>query len=276
MKPVSLMRILTASVGWSLSVHAAQITNESFTAGSNGWVGLVGGLNPSAEWQFTGQVARLEIFEGPAEFSTTATLKDSPSASGGAFTGNYDAASVALIGFRILSDNPNIDTNLPLSNVDTVLLSWLGGTSRYFRAFSIPQSETGLWHNFAVSLDSYELGGWTVASGSKSNFPVARQSVSNLIFSFSRRGALAQTYLVDDIFIDRLPAATAMEAGGSTGLVTWSYLRSNTAYRVERADQSTNLVWSTLETLTATGTTHVSSDPALDTNLFRVYRMVIQ
>lgn len=276
MKIVSLMRILTASVGWSLSVHAAQITNESFTAGSNGWLGTIGGLNPSGEWQFTGQVARLDFFEGPAEFSTTGTLKDSPTASGGSFSGNYDAVSVALIGFRILTDNPNVDTNLPLSNVDTVLLSWLGGTSRYFRTFSIPQAQTGVWHNFAVSLDSYELGGWTVSSGSKENFPTARQSVSNLIFSFSRRGALAQSFLIDDIFIDRLPAATAIRDAGATGLVTWSYLRSNTAYRVERADQSTNLVWSTLETLTATGATHVTVDPALDTNLYRVYRMVIE
>lgn len=71
-------------------------------------------------------------------------------ASGGAITGNYDAAGIELIGFRFFSA-----TELPSS----VHLE-LGGTTTSFQTIFYP-SVTGVWQTFAASLQSVELGGWT-------------------------------------------------------------------------------------------------------------------
>ena len=74
------------------------------------------------------------------------------------------------------------------------------------------------------------------------------------------------------MFLDRLPAASAMQALENTNLITWSYLRSNETYRVESA--AALGTWTTGVTFQATGVTHVTADPADDGPRF--YRINMQ
>ena len=97
--------LLAGWMVWAVDLPAAQPTNESFTAGASGWAGTTGStpFGETGVWSFTGGAARVLFFNPGFPVPDSATLSNTPTASGGAFTGNYDQAGINLIGFSVLA-----------------------------------------------------------------------------------------------------------------------------------------------------------------------------
>lgn len=218
---------------------SAQITTEQFNAGAGGWQGSSLG---TGAWTFTGGAARVNFADtGFIALPDVGTLSNLPTASGGSFTGNYDAAGIELIGFRFFSA-----TELPSS----VRLELGGATSVYQKIFY--PSVTGVWQTLAASLQSVELGGWTNVFGPTTDFAAVRQNVKYVTIKVDRAGATNRQHGIDDIFLDRLPAAGAVTAStGAYFSLRWDYLRTGQAYRVESSSEVTG-TWVLAQTLTAT------------------------
>ena len=248
----------------AVSSRAAVATTEQFTAGANGWDGasdLGSGI-----WIFTGSVARLNYVDiGPMPFPDPARMTNTPTASGGAFTGDYDAAGIGLFGFKYFAE---------ASSAGNLSVSWSGSSSTYFRILTT--TPTGVWTSVSFSLASFQGGGWSLFNGSVSDFANARKSVSNIIIRFQRAGPGEHNYYIDDLFIEWLPKASSLGVSGSNNLVTWDFVRSNRTYRVEGSTNLLTGTWDLIESITPTGATHVTVDPGVSTNAARFYRMLPQ
>lgn len=246
--------------------QAAQITTEQFSAGANGWTGTVSlslGF-PAGEWAFNSGAARLTLYDngGFPSFASGA-LRLTAAASSGAFTGNYDTAGIEVIGFRILAENWT-GTN--------VLVRWGGSTSEYQRLVAITQ--TGVWQTVAFSLARADLVNWTVFNGSISDFEAARADVKSFKIEITQDSGFEENYQIDDVFVDRLPAALALGAGSNGLQVNWQHLRTGFSYRVESATSLTPPNWTSVTSLVATASvfqaTHETAQPA------QSYRMVLE
>lgn len=234
--PLSMGLVFFASVSTGSS---AQITTEQFNAGAGGWQGS---SSFGGTWTFTGGAARVTFPDtGFVAIPDVGTLSNLPSASGGSFTGNFEAAGIELIGFRFFSA-----TETP-SSVRLVL----GGPTSVYQTVFYP-SGTGVWQTLAASLQSVQMGGWTNLNGPETDFEQVRQNVKYVAIRVDRAGATARMHGIDDVFLDRLPAAgsLAVSTGGLLSLRA-DYLRSNTAYQVEAAPEVTG-TWSLAQTLVAT------------------------
>ncbi len=254
-----------ASYSWSISggtITAGSGTRTiTFTAGANGWTGTTSGFN--SEWTMEPGQARLTFYDsGGFPNPDVGSFSNTVTASGGAFTGDYAQASIALLGFRLRAED------VPLTNFS---LRWGGSTSVFQRFFTIGQ--TGVWKTFAASLASPELGGWSVLQGSTADFHQACADVRFVALRLQSGSGFEHSFLLDEFFLARLPAATAIQSAGASNLITWSYLRSNETYRMESADTATG-PWSPGSTITATGTTHLATEPA--SNTLRLYRITLR
>lgn len=235
--PLVMELVFLASV---MPAPSAQITTEQFSAGANGWQGS--SAYGTGSWVFTGGAARVNFSDtGFISLPDVATLSNLTTGSGGSFTGNYDTAGVELIGFSFLSN-----TSMPAS-VGIVL----GGPTTVYQRIYYP-TQTGVWHTFAASLKSVELGGWTNLQGPITDFDQVRQNVKYVNIRVERAGATARQYLIDNIFIDRLPAAGSL-AASTGGLVSLraDYLRTNLSYQIQSSPEVTG-TWSLAQTMVAT------------------------
>jgi hypothetical protein len=222
------------------SVFSASIGMETFSAGALGWNGSVtlGG----GGWSFTGGVARITFVDTtPVPIPDTGVLSNTPPASSGIFTGNYDAAGVEMIAFRVMAP-----TELPSG----VVLVWGGSTAVFQRQFFITQ--TGVWVTCAASLADVDAGPWTVNQGAAENFDAARQDVRFVSVRIQRSGTAAQTYFIDDLVVDALPAGAAPPVfSGEAVTMRWDHLQTNVAYRLESATELDG-AWTVEQHLTAT------------------------
>jgi hypothetical protein len=244
MKHVGAFVLMALSLGGALSLSAAQPTNESFTAGANGWVGSAQSpFGTFAFWSFTGGAARV-LFTNPGfAIPENATLSNAPAASGGAFTGNYEQAGINLIGFSVLA--PQVVPS------GFVILEWSGSTSLYQRGFTM--TATGVWHRFTASLADTERDRWTTLQGSIDDFAAARQSVSRVTIRISRNGLPDHQFVIDDLYLVGEPEARALEAGAGDTLTTrWQALNAGVSYQVQSAPAVTG-VWAAAQSFVATG-----------------------
>lgn len=254
-----LLAAMMLSAGMTAPVFPAAITTETFNAGADGWDGSVA---LSGSWTFTGGVAQAIFDDIGVPFPDTAVLSNQPSAASAAFTGNYDAVGIELIGFRFRAP-----THLP----SDVVLSWGGSTSVFQRSF--PVAQTGVWYTFAASLASAALGGWTNASGSLTDFETARQQVKFVAIRISRAGSTERRYQIDDVFLDRLPVGGGFSVGASDLSLQWSSLRSGMTYRVEGTTNLLATPWSALDTFAASNATQQTTVPG--TNAIQFLRLTI-
>ena len=223
-----------------LTAPSAQITTEQFNAGAGGWQGSVAA--GAGSWTFTGGAARVNFANTGFPVPFAGTLSNTPSASGGSFTGDFEAAGIELIGFNFFTA-----TSLPSS----VMLSIGGATSVYQRLFY--PAQTGVWQTFAASLQSAESGGWINPQGPPADFEGVLQNVKYVTIQVDRdANEVARQYVIDDIFLDRLPAAGGLgvATGGLLSLRA-DYLRSNTTYQVQASPEVTG-TWVLAQTLVAT------------------------
>ena len=243
---------LACPCAWAASAHV-----ETFSSGTAGW-SQAGSLQLAA----TNQSLRgLFVAQGvpmPEIGSFVATNVSS----GGAFTGDYDAAGIRLIGFSFMAQNV-----LP----SAALLRWQGPTSSFFRSFASVVTTTGVWYRFAFSLASKDAGKWV--GGSDIAFAESMLAVQGLEIQLTRAGMAAQRYYVDDVFVDALPWGSVGTASPTGGLpVVWSSLRPNVAYVVQTAEQPSNS-WNYAGNFVATNTTQAWPDFTA-TNHQRVYRLL--
>ena len=97
--PLSMGLVFLASVSTGSS---AQITTEQFNAGAGGWQGS---SSFGGTWTFTGGAARVTCPDtGYIAIPEVGRRSNLPTASGGAFTGNFEAAGIELIGFSFFAD----------------------------------------------------------------------------------------------------------------------------------------------------------------------------
>lgn len=234
--------LLRALLPWLLAsapVSAASYTTETFSAGAGGWQGS--SELGTGSWTYTGGVAKLTFSDtGFVAIPDVGSLSNNGTASGGAFTGNYVAAGIEVMGFRFLSN-----TDMPSS----VRLHLVGPTSEYRRIFY--PSQTGVWVTLAASLASAEAGGWDRIGGPNTDFLNVLQDVRRVSIKVDRAGSTVRQYFMDEIFLGRRPAASAM-AMGTQGLVAVQVdsLQSNVTYRVEAAPDVTG-TWSSVYTFDA-------------------------
>jgi hypothetical protein len=236
--------LMALGLCWTINLSAAQPTNESFTAGANGWAGSSQSpFGTFAFWSFTGGAARV-LFTNPGfAIPESATLSNTPTASGGAFTGNYDQVGINLIGFSVLA--PQV---LPSG---FIILEWSGSTSLYQRGFTM--TATGVWHRFTASLADTERDRWTTLQGSIDDFAAARQSVSRVTIRISRNGLPDHQFVIDDLYLVGEPEAREVVAGGGDTLSTrWQALNAGVTYQVESAPAVTG-VWAAAQSFVATG-----------------------
>ena len=94
--------LFMAAFGW-MTTKAASVYTETFTVGSNGWHWIP----PSSYWQgsITGGYASVTAnpFTGFPPVFNRAILSstNTPVVSGGAFTGDYQVAQIARMGFNL-------------------------------------------------------------------------------------------------------------------------------------------------------------------------------
>ncbi len=218
---------------------SAQITTEQFNAGAGGWQGSMFG---NGAWTFTGGSARITFTNEVIPWPYVGTLSNLPTASGGSFTGNFDAAGIEIIGFRFFSAS---------TNPSSVRLELGGPTSSYQKTFF--PNVTGVWQTLVVSLQSVALGGWSNLQGNVGAFVSVRQNVKYVAIKVDRAAVVDLTHHgIDDIFLDRLPVVRSLTPfTGAIFALQGDYLRTNETYRIEA---TTNLTseWSSVASMVAT------------------------
>lgn len=252
--------VLLLGVGIICCTEAATPYTESFASSLSGWTnsGLI-------TWTPNSGMLRAIFPVAPGPPAGTASLNSSPAASGGAFTGDYVAADILLMGFSFKADNV-----LP----DLLIIEWYGGTNSVYRELKGNILATGSWYRFAFSLSSAAEGGW-FTSVDADTFAVMQTNVTSLSIKLEGSSdSLAPRYWLDDVFIDRgHQAGQIRPTTNGYGEVTWNYVRSNYTYRLEYAD-ALAAGWSTAAVVTATSTNLVSS-VSLTNAANRAFRLVL-
>jgi len=268
----STCALLVIFCAFSCPSHAAQVYTESFAAGSNGWHWI----KPVGNWEavFTNGVARIGMRPvsqpNPTQFVVLSSTNN-PVVSGGAFTGDYETASIQLIGFSFFA------FNLVSDSLNTVDLQWGNSSNAYVKLFTPIQ--TGVWHRFRADISSYDRGGWTTLYGSETNFASTRRNVEFVQIKFFGAdtiltGSRTNVYLIDDIYIDYLHgSSSSMTSASNTPQIVWNNLRTNEVYRVEASPDLVVPQWDVITTITAQTSTVATDYPT--TNDYRFFRMVM-
>jgi len=251
-----LLGLISLSV-WPL--YAAQQTNESFSTGvNNGWVGT---LTDTGNWRFTNGVAQLTFSPVLIPGPTAGMISNNTSA---AFTGNYEAADINLIGFNYITATGSIPSEVVLS---------FGGNSNVYNATFSP-SQTGVWYSFSAPLtDDPADGGWILVSGYYTNFAAVRRDVKFVAITIKRAGVSNEIHRIDNILLGRQPSAVALAVTETNAALAWIDLKTNQLYHVEATRDILSEPWQFLESFTATSSVYIAN--YADTNTPRFLRMVI-
>lgn len=182
------------------------------------------------------------------------------------FIGDYLAAGIELVGFdfnavNVIPVSARVELTGRIGEIETDYVA------RFFHNSLI---RTNVWHSFRYRLTSPSDGNWSFGT---TNFFKIMTNVVSLQVQISRSGESAQTYLLDNIFIDALPAGGGATAASNTPQIVWNNLRTNEVYRVEASPDLVVPEWTVIATITAQTSTVTTDYPA--TNDYRFFRMVM-
>ena len=235
----------------SLPARAASLYTETFSGNTGGWqspplsslilTNLVSGGNPGGCLQGTISGAFL-----PFQTAFIAT----GSAASVSFLGNYTEADAQLLGFDIYALVGGDQTNIS-ATIKIVLDS---GSIRFQSVLNSFITETAVWYKVRLPLITADAGGWTNVVGEYSNYSNILTNITRVAVEVPGLSAPAiRIYRLDNIFLDRLPAAVDVSAVTTGAYVSlrWDYLRTGQAYRVESSSEVTG-TWVLAQTLTAT------------------------
>jgi hypothetical protein len=263
------LSLLAAIMCSPAASHAASRYTETFTSTDDGWLArdptimsvtnVATGGNPDGALQ--GFFPAEPPPPTPPPGSAAAFLANGGGLSSN-FMGDYHPQDILLFGF---------DFN-PVNQLPTSFDFFIRGGSSTFlnRSFFDLLAATNTWHSFRFSFRALD-GAWF---GSTNQVGTLIANVTSIVFEVSRNGPLSQTYLLDNIFLDALPAG----GGGATSAsnapqIVWNNLRTNEVYRVEASPDLVVPQWTVITTITAQTSTVATDYPA--TNDYRFFRMVM-
>lgn len=244
----------------ALAGEAAAPDTATFDADAEGWT-----TSGSPAWSAVSGLVQAAFapvgFPSPGE---NGAMQATNGASGGAFTGDYAAAAIERAGFDFLALS---------TNPSSLTIEWIGGTNTYYRDFTAQLGSPGSWFRLEIDFSSRAAGGWGGGPADEAVFAASRSQVTRFTVRIARRGTAGQTYQIDNVFLDRRPAASAIAPPGPDPVVTWTNLRtvaeSRAApplYRIESTpDLLTN--WSSAASFQATGRVQALSVPLAESAL---------
>jgi hypothetical protein len=263
---LSLLAVLMCSPAAS---HAASRYTETFTSTDDGWLArdptimsvtnVATGGNPDSALQgfFPAEPPPPALPPSP-----TAAFLANGSGLSTNFMGDYHPQDLLLFGF---------DFN-PVNELPSGFDFTIRGSSSTFlsRSFSDSLVATNTWHSFRFSFRALDAD-WF---GSTNQVDTLRANATSMVFIVSRMGPLSQTYLLDNIFLDALPAGGGGATSASnTPQIVWNNLRTNEVYRVEASPDLVVPQWTVITTITAQTSTAYTDYPT--TNDYRFFRMVM-
>ena len=235
----AFIRLLCIAAGFTAvatsSLRAAAPYIETFSTGMNGWTNLSGSV-----WRTNSGSARVSISSSPAPANSTLTATGAQLTA--AFTGDYAAAETRFIGFKFRAD-----TVLP----DTINFRLISGLNGYFRNdLALLVTETNVWYQFVFSLASKSASAW--GGDDESLFETVLSNITRVDLYVQRPAFEVGVFRVDDIVLDRLPAATALASGSSSNMtLTGDFLQTNVTYLIEATPDLTG-VWTVVQSVLAT------------------------
>ncbi|HMP77546.1 MAG TPA: hypothetical protein PKE12_14715 [Kiritimatiellia bacterium] len=273
MRPRTYTILVLALAAFStvrLETQAASLFTETFTAGLGGWRGIastevltntVSGGNPGGALSIT--IPSPGNPGPPITYGIVATNN--------AFVGDYQEADATLIGFDIKETSSS-------NRGASVTIYLFSSTNRYERVLPNLIQNTGVWYRVRLSMLAPDLGGWTNVVGSYTGFSDALTNVTRLeILLPGLSGGdfdATRTYLVDNIFLARLPEAVSTTISSGQVVQTWLHLREGEPYRFEGAENPAIGPWSLLDAFVATGS--VYSPVITTTNGAAIHRLLTE
>ena len=248
----------------SFVAPAASVHREEFVGGANGWTNSAGS---AAVVRYTNDLVRVTFTVGPMPNPLPLLLLAGTNASGGAFSGDFHAAGISLLGFTIRA--------MKLTS-DAPTLQWASGTSVFIRAFSSPIAQTGVWYNYSTSLKDVSDAEWAQEAQpflDRDHFDTCLTNVTEVRIVLNNPSAQSSSiFEIDAIYTDQVPAAEAVRLSGSDVEIVWSPLQTDLVYAVE-AVASVAGAWAPIASLTPTGRTYTSSIPLSTNSEPQFYRL---
>ena len=249
------------------TLYAASLATETFTDTNGGWQGLTNspmvltnltsGGNPGGYLRGSFSAIGIPTPDAGA-FVVTGRLASAN------FIGDYMGVEAHLLGF-------DFRANEVVPGVNGLRINIFSGTKFMVRRLNAIVTATGVWYRIRLPLLAPELGGW---EENDLPFSSIMTNVTRLEIEITRNGTGAQTYLLDNFFLDRLPAASALLPITNGMVVTWMHLRSGETYRMDAATSLIPPNWTSVTSLVATASvfqaTHETAQPA------QSYRMVLE
>ncbi len=184
------------------------------------------------------------------------------------FVGNYADVEAYLLGFDFRANDVLPGTNGLRVNIISESSS---ATNKILRRLDSMISATGVWYSLRVPLVDPQVGGWENDIG---QFSVIMSNVTRLEIELIQEGTGQQSYLVDNIFLDRLPEAVSVVSTNSGVDITWLHLRAGVNYRMDVASDLIQPDWSAVSNITAASSVWVANYSS--TNAAILYRVIME
>ncbi|HMO52549.1 MAG TPA: hypothetical protein PKE26_11550 [Kiritimatiellia bacterium] len=250
-----------------LTALSASLYTETFSNTTGGWqdrdtgkmfvTNVLSGGNPGGALAGT-----FPFSSGPPSFDATDAFVATGALSTANFMGNYNEVDAWVLGFDFMAANV-----LP----SAFHVQIYSGALVLTRDLGAAITQTGVWHAIKLSLLDADSGGW---GGDAGQFSTIVTNVTRIEFRITRRDnqfdTPAQTYYLDNIFLDRVPDAVLMTPTNQI----WLHMRNGASYRYQATTNLAAPDWSTLSSFTATTSVYSVTLPA--TNDWRFFRMVLE
>jgi len=178
------------------------------------------------------------------------------------FVGDYTEVDAWVLGFDFLA------ANVAPSKLDVRLFAGTG-TNQLVVLYTVGNTNTpvGVWRSYKLPLLAASLGDW---KGDTNWFSNILTNITKVEFQVTRSDTNAQSYYLDNIFLDRVPEAVLMTDTNQL----WLHMRNGAEYRYQAANELPAGSWTDLATFTASNAVYSVTVPA--TNDWRFYRMLMK
>lgn len=184
------------------------------------------------------------------------------------FIGDLDASEAWLIGF---------DVNAVHAVPDYMYLALHSGTNMITRIImnaGNPSFTTNTWYSMRYTLLDPPAGFW---ADDTEHFDDIISNVTRVSIVVKRRGEGLEDYLIDNVFVDRLPTGSGglqATVDGNLPQLVWHNLRAGSRYRIEAATDLMTADWITVADFVA-GEDVFMLDYAEDAGLM-YFRMIME
>ena len=250
------------------SSRAASLATETFTSSTGGWqdrdvdklnvTNLTVGGNPGGCMSGTFPLVTVPSPPKVDAFMATGLLASAN------FVGNYTEVEAYLLGFDFRAND-----NLPGANGLRVKL--ISGANSILRRLDTLITATGVWYSIRVPLVDPQVGGWENDIG---QFSAIMSNVTRLEIELIQEGTGQQTYLVDNVFLDRLPEALSVVSTTNGVDITWLNLRNGVNYHMDVASDLVQPDWSAVSNITAASSVWVANYSSTNTAI--LYRLIME